>query len=469
MTRLGKVATALLVLSLVAAGVVVGSFAGVTPGSLGVTTVFTSVGSTYTYTLPDPPGAPTLLSARPTQKGIELEWNAPTDGPPPDLYSIHRRIAGGDDSPFFVEAPTRTFVDTAAALGTTYYYTISAFYQGSEGPRSNELSATRPAPVQPGAPALTEATPGVGQVTLRWTAPTDNGGAQITAYNVYRATATGAEQPLATVGNVSTYKDTTVANATRYFYEVSAVNSAGEGPLSNELDATPITSLFQPYQALPTGSRPQAIAIGDVTGDGRNDVVMTTSFNNDAANDHRLFVFAQAPDGSLSAPVGRPLEPAGGFVSSDAVAVGDITGDGRGDVVLALSGHGVEVFPQLPSGVLGTPTITSQPDVTRLRLGQFDSDGRLDVLALGPNTPLSVLYNDGAGGLRAPVSVPCAAGRGHRGDGHDERRPRRRRLPGQRRQRRRDPTARRRRVSRRQRSIPARPIRGASSASASAT
>jgi hypothetical protein len=38
---------------------------------------------------------------------------------------------------------------------------------------------------------------------------------------------------------VTTYTDTNVTNGTTYWYRVSAVNAAGEGPLSNELEATP--------------------------------------------------------------------------------------------------------------------------------------------------------------------------------------------------------------------------------------
>jgi hypothetical protein len=51
-------------------------------------------------------------------------------------------------------------------------------------------------------------------------------------------------------------------------------------------------------QAIKVGSSPDAVAIGDVTGDGRNDVVMTTRYYFDAANDYRLRVFVQTKTGS---------------------------------------------------------------------------------------------------------------------------------------------------------------------------
>jgi hypothetical protein len=113
--------------------------------------------------------------------------------------------------------------------------------------------------------------------------------------------------------------------------------------------------LFQPFQAYEVGSSSEAVATGDVTGDGRNDVVMTTGFRFDPANDFRLSVFAQAADGTLLTPVSYPT--GGTFNRPLSVGVGDITGDGRADVVVALEFLGVQLFPQLANGTLGAPTL----------------------------------------------------------------------------------------------------------------
>jgi hypothetical protein len=50
--------------------------------------------------------------------------------------------------------------------------------------------------------------------------------------------APGAEAFLVSIGNVTSYRDTNVKRGTTYYYKVTAVNAAGESPLSNEASAT---------------------------------------------------------------------------------------------------------------------------------------------------------------------------------------------------------------------------------------
>jgi cellulose 1,4-beta-cellobiosidase len=77
-------------------------------------------------------------------------------------------------------------------------------------------------------------------VTLTWNAPAVNGGAPVSGYRIYRSTVSGAETFLVAVGAVSSYTDETTTYGTTYYYKLSAVNTTGEGALSNELFATPV-------------------------------------------------------------------------------------------------------------------------------------------------------------------------------------------------------------------------------------
>jgi hypothetical protein len=91
----------------------------------------------------------------------------------------------------------------------------------------------------PAAPLAIYASPGEGQVPLRWC---ESFGA--TNYKVKRATTSGGPYTtIATVTNPS-YVDTAVTNDTTYYYVVSATNSVGEGANSPEDSAKPTIPLI---------------------------------------------------------------------------------------------------------------------------------------------------------------------------------------------------------------------------------
>jgi fibronectin type 3 domain-containing protein len=277
----------------------------------------------------------------------------------------------------------------------------------SPAPNGTTTENTTTSGDPPGAPTLNAAAAGENGIVLTWEPPTSDDGTPVTRYRVYRGTASGAEKPLTWV-EATSYTDTAVVKGTTYYYRVSALNWWAEGPPSNERSATAtvtgIGALFHPYQNIKAGSTPKAVAIGDVTGDGRNDIVMTTWHEFDEVHDFRLWVFAQTADGGLAAPV---FYPTGASYPNkpESVGVGDVTGDGRGDVVLAVGNVGIQVFPQLTDGSLGTPTTITTPDNYEVRVGDLNTDGLPDVAAIGWGTDtVSVFLNNGVGGLRPRVS-----------------------------------------------------------------
>lgn len=87
----------------------------------------------------------------------------------------------------------------------------------------------------PPAPANLQATGGNALVSLSWNA---SSGAD--TYSVHRSTVSGG--PYGTIASnlaSTNHTDTTVTNGTTYYYVVSGVNEAGEGPDSNQASATP--------------------------------------------------------------------------------------------------------------------------------------------------------------------------------------------------------------------------------------
>jgi hypothetical protein len=71
---------------------------------------------------------------------------------------------------------------------------------------------------------------------LSWQPPKNDGGSNITGYRIYRSTTPGTDgQPIATVGSTTlSYRDDGLENGQVLNYQISAVNSVGEGELSNE-------------------------------------------------------------------------------------------------------------------------------------------------------------------------------------------------------------------------------------------
>ncbi len=92
-----------------------------------------------------------------------------------------------------------------------------------------------PVPDPPGPPLNLVATAGKHKVILTWEPPIDGGGAPITSYRVYR----DANPPFDVPPSPTTYEDLGLRAGQLYCYQLSAVNSAGEGPKSVQACATP--------------------------------------------------------------------------------------------------------------------------------------------------------------------------------------------------------------------------------------
>lgn len=171
------------------------------------------------------------------------------------------------------------------------------------------------------------------------------------------------------------------------------------------LDASSVQAatgnLFLPFQAVKTGSWPAAVAIADLNGDGKDDVAMATSYYNDPANDATLFIFLQDQAGQLQPPVkyyigGRP----------ESISVGDVNGDGKNDVVVGNSNlNQIGVFTQNPTGILA-PIVTYPTANSRfVKTGDFNNDGKSDVVAMGwGSNNVDVFLQNANGVLSSPAT-----------------------------------------------------------------
>src|SRR3546814_8644024 len=88
---------------------------------------------------------------------------------------------------------------------------------------------------------------------------------------------------------------------------------------------------------LSLGSPVGAVAIGDVTGDGRDDVVASThQFGAGGSNpdDFKLSVFVQQADGRLASPLQAPFPGFSMHTENKSIVLVDLDEDGLREIVL---------------------------------------------------------------------------------------------------------------------------------------
>lgn len=215
---------------------------------------------------------------------------------------------------------------------------------------------------------------------------------------------------------------------------------------------------FAPFQILPMGSPPQAVAIADLDRDGRMDLVSVTQFSFDPSSSYKLFVYFQNLDRTLAAPMtldsGNGISVAVGDVNGDGVAdlattfddgigvhyglggrlfgpivklpvsslieqvqIADLNGDGRQDIVLLdQASANIIIFYQNPSGNLGPAAYIPAPHAgwNDLKIADMNGDGRLDVVIssvlAAPGQQITLVVQRADGTFDPPMSLPYAFG-----------------------------------------------------------
>lgn len=184
------------------------------------------------------PAAPTALTATAASgTGINLAWTAPTGTV--SGYNVYRGTSPGGEAttPIASGLAVASYSDMNVTAGTEYFYTVAATNSAGAGPVSSEASATVPA--TPAAPTgLTATGKGSSEIDLAWTASTGTVG----SYSVFRGTAAAGESTTALAAGVigTSYADKSVTAGTEYYYKIAAVNALGQGPTSNEANATTV-------------------------------------------------------------------------------------------------------------------------------------------------------------------------------------------------------------------------------------
>ena len=145
--------------------------------------------------------------------------NADTSDPTTVTYNIIR-----DGTQIATGVSGSSYNDTTVSAPNTYVYKAQAITSFGTSVDSNTSSVSIiGVPSVPLSVATTDGVP----IVIDWATPSSDGGSAITGYNLYRDGSL-----LSNLGVVLTYSDSAVVGGTTYSYQVSAVNSLGESPLS---------------------------------------------------------------------------------------------------------------------------------------------------------------------------------------------------------------------------------------------
>jgi hypothetical protein len=180
-----------------------------------------------------------------------------------------------------------------------------------------------------------------------------------------------------------------VAVSNYYSFDVSVLLGDGAGN-------------FGAPRAFVTDQEPLAVAAGDLNGDGIPDLV---ALNRDNTLPDAVALLGQG-DGTFKGVEDVIVDP-----SPDGVIAGDVDNDGLADLIAAHSTGTLLVRRAQPSGGFAAPiTLQAAGDAVAIGEGDFNADGRLDIVALNKSTSNVSMFLGQKNGFSSIANYPVAGG-----------------------------------------------------------
>jgi titin len=187
----------------------------------------------------DPPGVPTAVVPSAGNARVGLSWTAPVSdgGAPVTGYAIQRSTDSGSTWATMTVnsgSSATTGIATGLSNGTSYVFRVAAVNAAGTGAWSAASASVIP-DVLPLAPTIGTPTAGAAQATVRWTAPSANGGSGPSGYVIQYSTNNGVTWATSVADTGSTAVTAVVTgltNNTAYVFRVAAINTKGAGAWS---------------------------------------------------------------------------------------------------------------------------------------------------------------------------------------------------------------------------------------------
>lgn len=187
------------------------------------------------------PGAPTNVTGTPGNAQVVLTWTAPADGGAQITRYTVTPYVGSTAQSGVVQVDGTPAATTATVTGltngTAYTFRVTATNSAGTSATYGASGSITPA-TTPGAPTIGTMTAGGASVTVRWTAPSSNGGSALTGYVVTPYVGATAQTATTVTGTATSTVVSGLTNGTAYTFKVAAVNARGTGAQSAASAAT---------------------------------------------------------------------------------------------------------------------------------------------------------------------------------------------------------------------------------------
>lgn len=188
------------------------------------------------------PIAPQITSVVAGNTKLTVNFNPPSRDGGATITNYAYSTDGGSTFTNLSPAATTSPIEiTGLTNGQTYQVQLRAINAQGSGTATSSTSGT-PAPAAPSAPTISSVSAsGSGQLSVAFTAPTDNGGSTITnyAYSTDNGLNYTVRNPVSTTSPIVI---TGLTNGTGYQIKIKAINTSGQGTASLSATGTPISA-----------------------------------------------------------------------------------------------------------------------------------------------------------------------------------------------------------------------------------